>query len=111
MRQECKWFESRTLRGGETIRKCHLDLAPDAPWRCPDGCPRYERRLADQAWTHGSLVTPPAPPEPASVGDGSAASVLDEVEAILAAEEDRVLLEEAARPPRRRPFWKRWFGG
>ena len=61
MRTECKHFESRTYRNGETVRKCDLDLAPDAPWRCPDNCPAYERRLADRSWTHGSLITPPTP--------------------------------------------------
>ena len=47
MRVECKNYESRTYPNGETVRKCNLDLAPDAPWRCPDECPKYERRLAD----------------------------------------------------------------
>ena len=47
MRQDCKYFESRTYANGETVRKCDLDLAPEAPWRCPDDCPRYEPRLAD----------------------------------------------------------------
>ena len=47
MREECKNFESRTYANGETVRKCNLDLAPDAPWRCPDPCEGYERRLAD----------------------------------------------------------------
>ena len=55
MRTECKHFESRSYPNGDTVRKCNLDLAPDAPWRCPENCARYERRLADAAWTHGSL--------------------------------------------------------
>jgi hypothetical protein len=38
MREECKNFESRTYANGETVRKCNLDLAPEAPWRCPDPC-------------------------------------------------------------------------
>src|SRR3546814_15216072 len=29
MRQDCKHFESRTYRNGETVRKCDLDLAPE----------------------------------------------------------------------------------
>jgi len=33
MRQDCRNFESRTYANGETVRKCNLDLAPDAPWR------------------------------------------------------------------------------
>ena len=80
MRQECKHFESRTYANGDTVRKCDLDLAPDAPWRCPDNCPKYERRLAAVAWTHGSLAAPPTPDEPASVADGTAAALLDEAE-------------------------------
>ena len=83
MRTECKNFESRTYPNGDTVRKCNLDLAPDAPWRCPETCSGYERRLADQAWTHGSLVVPPTPPEPKSLEDGTAAALLDEAEDIL----------------------------
>jgi hypothetical protein len=83
MRTECKHFESRSYPNGDTVRKCNLDLAPDAPWRCPESCPKYERRLADAAWTHGSLVVPPTPPEPAGIDDGSAAALLDQAEDIL----------------------------
>ena len=83
MKIECKNFESRTYPNGDTVRKCNLDLAPDAPWRCPDNCPKYERRLADVAWTHGTLVVPPTPPEPDGLDDGSAAAILDEAEDIL----------------------------
>lgn len=83
MRTECKNFESRSYPNGDTVRKCNLDLAPDAPWRCPDNCAAYERRLADAAWTHGSLTPPPTPPEPGGLDDGSAAAVLDAAEAIV----------------------------
>ena len=83
MRQDCKHFESRTYRNGETVRKCHLDLAPEAPWRCPADCPSFTRRLADVNWSHGTLVTPPTPEEPFDAldrDDGSVAAVLDEAE-------------------------------
>ena len=93
MRTECKNFESRTYPNGDTVRKCNLDLAPDAPWRCPETCAGYQRRLADQAWTHGSLIVPPTPPEPASVGDGTAASLLDEAEGILNEAGARIMAE------------------
>jgi len=83
MKIECKNFESRSYPNGDTVRKCNLDLAPDAPWRCPDNCPKYERRLADVAWTHGTLIVPPTPPEPQGLDDGSAAALLDEAEDIL----------------------------
>jgi len=93
MRTECKNFESRTYPNGDTVRKCNLDLAPEAPWRCPESCVGFERRLADQAWTHGSLVVPPTPPEPVSVEDGTAAALLDEAEDILNAAGDRIMAE------------------
>jgi hypothetical protein len=112
MRTECKNFESRTYPNGDTVRKCHLDLAPDAPWRCPENCPKYERRLADVAWTHGSLVVPPTPPEPASVADGTAAALLDEAEDILNSVGDRVKAEvEAERRAAEQRSWglKRLF--
>lgn len=112
MRTECKHFESRTYGSGDTVRKCDLDLAPDAPWRCPDDCPSYERRLADVAWTHGSLVAPPTPAEPPSVADGTAAALLDEAEDILSSVGDRVRAEvEAERRAEaaRRKGWRRIF--
>lgn len=83
MRQDCKHFESRTYANGETVRKCDLDLAPEAPWRCPADCSSFTRRLADVNWSHGTLVTPPTPDEPLDAldrGDGSVAAVLDEAE-------------------------------
>lgn len=82
MRQECKHFESRSYPNGDTVRKCHLDLAPDAPWRCPDNCAKYERRM-DAGWTYGTVVPPVVPDEPPGLDDGSAAAVLDAAEDIL----------------------------
>src|SRR5215471_18217582 len=80
MREECKHFESRTYADGETVRKCVLDLAPEAPWRCPDDCARYERRLADVNWEHGTLVEPAIEEEPDGEG---IAELLDEAEDIV----------------------------
>lgn len=84
MRQDCKYFESRSYPNGDTVRKCDLDLAPEAPWRCPADCAKYTRRLADVNWTHASLVTPETPPEPESLGDDdSIAALLDAAEDII----------------------------
>ncbi len=93
MRTECKHFESRSYAGGDTVRKCNLDLAPDAPWRCPDECTKFERRMVDVAWAHGSLVTPVTPIEPAILDDGTAAAILDEAEAIVNAAMGDVLAD------------------
>jgi hypothetical protein len=90
MRVDCKNFESRTYGNGETVRKCRLDLAPEAPWRCPDGCPRFEVRLADVDWKYGSLVIPPTPPAP----QGEAiAEVLDAAADVVNAVGAQVLAE------------------
>ena len=104
MRQDCKYFESRTYPNGETVRKCDLDLAPEAPWRCPDDCPKYTRRLADVNWSYGSLVTPETPPEPESLGsDDSIGDLLDAAEDIVNAAAPDVIAEvEAERRKRRR---------
>ena len=112
MREECKFFESRTYDDGETVRKCELDLAPEAPWRCPDNCPKYERRLADVNWAHGSLITPPTPEEPPGVGNGDdVAALLDEAEDIVNEAGPRIKAEvDAEQGTGRGGRWKRWFG-
>jgi len=102
MNEGCKFFESRSYPNGETVRKCDLDLAPEAPWRCPDNCHAYTPRLADVNWAHGALVTPATPPEPASVaaGDPSVAALLDEAEDIvnaIAAQTRQDVIKERAK--------------
>ena len=111
MRTECKNFESRSYPNGDTVRKCNLDLAPDAPWRCPEECPKFERRLADVAWTHGTLVVSPTPPEPVGLDDGTAAAILDEAEDILnaAGSDIRAEVEAEHEAAEKRGLFKRIF--
>ena len=97
MREECKHYESRSYPGGETVRKCNLDLAPEAPWRCPVDCPSYARRLADVDWSHGTLVSPPPPPEPEGQ---EIAALLDAAEDIVNAAGPSILAELAAEQKR-----------
>ena len=106
MRQDCKYFESRTYPNGDTVRKCDLDLAPEAPWRCPENCPKFTRRLADVNWSHGSLVTPDTPPEPESLGtDDSIGALLDAAEDIVNEAGPRVMADlDSERKKRRRLF-------
>ncbi|MFZ0668587.1 MAG: hypothetical protein WAM97_22750 [Acidimicrobiales bacterium] len=113
MREECKHFQSRTYASGEVARFCELDLAPEAPWRCPENCPRYERRFADVGWDHGSLIEPPIEDEPA--GDATEiASLLDQAEDIVnavvpdaLAEAEKRHAEEEKRQKGRKWPWKR----
>ena len=83
MRVDCKNYESRTYPSGEVVRMCRLDLAPEAPWKCPDDCPKYERRMGDAGWTLGKLA--PAKerlPTPSDL-PGDAAALLDQAEDII----------------------------
>lgn len=105
MRQDCRHYESRTYAGGEAVRKCNLDLAPEAPWRCPASCAKFEIRVGI-AWTYGTMVAPATPEEPPGLDDGSAAAVLDEAEDFLRSVGDRVMAEEQAAQSKKRrwPF-------
>ena len=69
MREGCKHFQSRIYATGEVVRFCELDLAPEAPWRCPDDCASV-RSPAWRTWagSHGSLVEPPIEDEPGPGG-------------------------------------------
>lgn len=97
MREECKHFQSRTYPSGEVARFCVLDLAPEAPWRCPSDCARYERRLADVAWVHGSLIPPKIEDEPEGDPQEISAMLRDAeavVDSVLPKVLDDVLKEE-----------------
>ena len=101
MRADCKNYESRTYDDGETVRKCNLDLAPEAPWRCPENCQAYEPRLADVNWVHADLVSPPTPGEPEDME--GAAELLDEAEDVINAVGPEILHE--FEPKARRKWW------
>lgn len=112
MRQDCKYFESRTYANGDTVRKCDLDLAPEAPWRCPAECASFTRRLVDVNWKHGTLVTPETPKEPASLADddGSIAALLDAAEEIVNAAGPAMLAQvHADQEWAAQSRWKRMF--
>ena len=110
MRSDCKHYESRTYASGEAVRKCLLDLAPEAPWNCPADCPRYERRKIDAGWQYGSLASgmgEPAPPEPEVAMSADIAALLDEAEDIVDAAGMELRDEQAKRSARKGMFRKR----
>jgi|SRR6185437_2148441 len=113
MREGCKHFQSRTYASGEVARFCVLDLAPEAPWRCPADCPAFEPRLADAGWVHGSLVEPAIEEEPNVPGD-QVAALLDNAEDIVNAVAAGALAEARAEDAKRqrdqgggRKWWRR----
>jgi hypothetical protein len=108
MREECTHFQSRTYASGEAARFCVLDLAPEAPWRCPENCPSYHRRLADVGWVHGSLVEPAIEDEPGTAGPDVAA-FLSSVEGIVNDVAPHILAEVRAEDARRERAGNRWW--
>ena len=108
MRYDCKHFESRTYSGGDTVRKCNLDLAPEAPWRCPEDCEAYVKRRVDVSWSYGSLAMGSTPDEPESVGkDDSVAALLDEAEDVVNMAGARITAEVEAEQGRQKRFKRR----
>ncbi len=102
MRTDCKHYESRTYTSGEVVRKCRLDLAPEAPWRCPEDCPAFVKRRVDAGWQYGSLADTMArnTDEPPGL-DQDAAAILDEAEDIVNAAGPEIL-SEVSTPKKRR---------
>jgi hypothetical protein len=108
MREECTHFQSRTYASGEAARFCNLDLAPEAPWRCPADCPSYHRRLADVGWVHGSLVEPALEEEPGQ-GGADAITLLSEAEDIINGVAPGILAEVRAEDAKRERSSGRWW--
>jgi hypothetical protein len=109
MREDCVHYESRTYADdGEVARFCTLGLAPEAPWRCPDHCPRYERiTLLTGDMDAGSLAhVPPVEDEPDEAPD-AIADVLADAEAIVEAAEPQALAEVDGQAKSRRHWWQR----
>ncbi len=108
MRTDCKHYESRTYTSGEVVRRCKLDLAPEAPWKCPADCAVYDRRMIDVGWQYGSLTKgmEPAPAAPD-------VDIQEDIAALLDQAEDNVnaagaeLLAEQERKAKKRMFRKR----
>ena len=105
MRTDCRHYESRTYSSGEVVHKCRIDVAPEAPWRCPTDCPMFEKRMFDAGWTYGSLTpTKPAPPPvaPSSEADDAVAALLNEAEDVINAAAPDILAEHQAGKKKKR---------
>jgi hypothetical protein len=107
MREDCRHFESRTYPSGEVARFCVLDLAPEAPWRCPENCPAYERSVVDSTFEAAELSRPAVEEEPeASVEDIEA--VLADAEAIVEEAEPEAIraVEASEGEAGKRRWWR-----
>lgn len=106
MREDCRHFQSRTYETGEVARFCVLNLAPEAPWRCPADCESYQPDIIDSTFVTGSLVRPAVEDEPDDTPE-DISTILDEADAIVTAAGPEVLAEvEAERSGRR--WWQVW---
>ncbi len=106
MREDCRHFQSRTYDTGEAARFCVLDLAPEAPWRCPQDCARYQRDVIDGSFVVGSLQRPAVEPEPEDDPE-DVASILSAADSIVTAAGPEIVAEvEAQRSARK--WWQVW---
>ena len=112
MREDCRHYQSRTYDDGEVARLCTLNLAPEAPWRCPEDCPRYERDTMAVGFTTGSLKPPPVEPEPDEPPEDVAA-ILEEADAIVTEAGPAIVAEVEAERQQKKwwQFWRRRGGG
>ena len=83
-----------------------LNLAPEAPWRCPANCPRYQHDIIDGSFVVGTLARPKVEQEP-ELPDGEVASVLDAADLIVTAAGPEIVAE-IERERSTRPWWKVW---
>jgi hypothetical protein len=105
MREDCRHFQSRTYDTGEVARFCVLDLAPEAPWRCPEDCAKYQRDIIDTTFVQGSLVRPPVEAEPDDPPE-DIAELLDAAEDVVSAAGPEIVAD-IERQRRKRKWWQR----
>lgn len=109
MREDCRHFQSRTYDTGEVARFCVLNLAPEAPWRCPDDCSRYQPDVIDGSFVLGSLDRPPVEAEPDEPAE-EVAELLSDANAIVTAAGPEIVKEiESERASKR--WWQVWRRG
>ena len=107
MRSASTSSRGRTTRG--RWRASLLDLAPEAPWRCPENCAAFQPRLADVGWVHGSLVEPAIEDEP-DVPAEDIVSVLGSAEEIVNEVAPEVIAEvEGERADQARKVGRKWW--
>ena len=111
MREDCVHYESRAYDDdGEVARFCTLGLAPEAPWKCPDNCPKYERLLMiGSDFEQGSLAhTSPVESEPDESPEDIAAVLADAEQIVDDAEPDVIAdLDQQQGKSSKQSWWRR----
>jgi hypothetical protein len=107
MREDCRHFAARTYDDGEIARFCVLDLAPEAPWRCPENCASYEKTVIDATLVEGTLVRPVVEDEPDEAHE-AIEDLLDDAEQIVDHAEPDVLRQLGDERRHRRKWWQPW---
>ena len=107
MREDCRHYATRTYDNDEVARFCVLDLAPEAPWRCPENCASYERTVVDGSFVEGSLAPTPVEDEP-DEDPQAIQDLLDDAEMIVGSAEPSVLTDLDGASRSRRKWWQPW---
>jgi hypothetical protein len=106
MRENCRHYESREYTDGEVARFCTLDLAPEAPWRCPGDCTKFELSLADGSFETGSLESTTVESEPDDDPEEIIGVLADAEEIVNGAEAE--VIADLDRSTASRRGWKFW---
>ena len=103
MREDCKFFQSRMYGSGDAARFCALDLAPEAPWRCPEECPRYQKAPTDAGLARASTRSEPQMGPGVADVLGAASGIINAAGPEIVAEAERRRRWEEAH----RPWWQK----
>lgn len=106
MRTDCKHYFRKTTQSGGVVEQCAIGRAPDAPERCPEGCPFFEKRQISHAgFVYGSLTPEAEPEDEPNTGE---MAVLDDLKSFMdEISDDVVRQEEQSRRSKPRRSWFR----
>jgi hypothetical protein len=112
MREDCCHYESRTYDDGEAARFCTKDLAPEAPWRCPDPCAGYEHIVMIAGdFEAGTLGSTPMVEDEPEVPVADLVDVLADAEAIVSSAAPDIVAELDRSQRKRTSWWRRRRSG
>ena len=55
VRTDCRHYSTRSVPGGDAIRRCRLGVNEEMPFACPEDCLFFEpRNVSSAGWESGS---------------------------------------------------------